>query len=68
MEDIEYAIQGWVENLRFQRRAAYVSGNWKKGVGETDIYSLPFDDELTQTEAGYDIEDFYNNAYKGGLN
>lgn len=68
MDEIEIAVEGWVENLRFQRRAAYVGGQWKKGTRETDIYSLPFDEELTENNSADDIERFYNEAFKGGLN
>jgi hypothetical protein len=57
-----------VENLRYQRRSVYVGGNWRKGTRETDIYSLPFDDELIQKDSPDDIAAWYNQAFKGGLN
>lgn len=50
---------------RYRRRAALVTGTFKKGTVETDLYGLPFDDELTHSDAGYDIEEFYKNAIKG---
>lgn len=61
MDEVEQAIKGQVDNWRFQRKAAYVTGMFKKGTKETDLYELPFDDELTESES-YDIEQFYNNA------
>lgn len=50
-----------MDDWRYQRRAALVTGGFKKGTTETQIYSLPFDDELGGGKnEGYDIEAFYN--------
>lgn len=67
MDEVEHAVYGWVLTERNRRNAAFFSSmNLKKGTRPTDLWGLPFDEELEQ-EPDYDIEKFYHDNI-GGLN
>lgn len=60
MDEVEYAVQGHIDNLRYGRKNALLTGQFKKGTTETDLYPLPFDDEQSQRMSGDEITDLYN--------
>jgi hypothetical protein len=60
MDEVEWAVQGHVDNLRYQRRAALMTGMFKKGTSETDLYGLPYDDEMDGKMTGDEITQLYD--------
>lgn len=54
------ALKGKVDEWRYLRRNAFLSGMFKSGTKETDLYELPFDEELIGTRIDDDLISEYN--------
>ena len=63
MDEIEYAIQGKVDNWRKERDFAYAimlsSGNYKNPPSMYEVFPLPYDDEFTGKMSANEIEELY---------
>ena len=58
-------MKGKVDNWRLHRKGVLLSGMFKEGTTETQLWELPFDDELGGGEMTEDeMRSYYENAMR----